>query len=464
MGGAEHGLSGYSTRRCRCAICRAAWAEYHRDYQRRRKLNSGKPLGQRTHPAPAPVGVAEAAQPAPAPAGVAVSAELSRPPPAWVEEGTTPAPVEVVRPPLRLRVEVWGIRCCLLALAFCVVAAYAIHALVLASVSAVVLCVFVLWRQAVPAPCLLCGSRGSHACSYRIKLKWERTRRHLPPPRRFGRVGWFGRRSAPPRWRGLYFYEKFTAAIIELGGNGSVVWLCDPDHNHRFAAEANRCGKAELGRAQRGFGRRHWGFHRRGQKYDFLPGVRKGLSRRAWGEMIAESAGACFYCGSLTVDLEADHVVPVSRGGSSLQWNFVVSCRSCNRKKSDLTGREFVRMPSAIQRMKFDEIDDLTNSPRLRWRERRRLRREERRRRKRNREGSGAISPRPAPRPDDDVSIPTDIHGTATERYQQRYALLHQRYGMSLPRNELEALQTLFKTEAARERLEGLEGNPGSPE
>ena len=74
------------------------------------------------------------------------------------------------------------------------------------------------------------------------------------------------------------------------------------------------------------------------------------------------------------------------------------------------------------------------------------------------------VAPRPAPRPDDDATIPTDTYGTTTERYQQRYARLHQRFGMSLPKNELEALQTLFKTETARERLGGVEEDPGSPE
>lgn len=40
----RHGLAGYQSDRCRCAVCRAAWAEYHRDYMRRRALNAGKPL------------------------------------------------------------------------------------------------------------------------------------------------------------------------------------------------------------------------------------------------------------------------------------------------------------------------------------------------------------------------------------------------------------------------------------
>jgi 5-methylcytosine-specific restriction endonuclease McrA len=41
----RHGLIGYTRDKCRCSVCRAAWADYHRDCRRRRALNDGKPLG-----------------------------------------------------------------------------------------------------------------------------------------------------------------------------------------------------------------------------------------------------------------------------------------------------------------------------------------------------------------------------------------------------------------------------------
>lgn len=121
--------------------------------------------------------------------------------------------------------------------------------------------------------------------------------------------------------------------------------------------------------------------------------------------------------------------------------DFAVSCKSCNRKKGNLTGREFVRVPTETRLMKFDEIDELTNRRRLRSRERKRLQREEKRRRleqrrelrerkSRVRQGRDRIRsepfPRPAPRMSDDVSIPMDVHGAALERYRQRYAKLPQ--------------------------------------
>jgi hypothetical protein len=73
---------------------------------------------------------------------------------------------------------------------------------------------------------------------------------------------------------------------------------------------------------------------------------------------------------------EADHVVPVSRGGSSMTWNFVVACGPCNRLKGARTGWEFVPIPTTEQRQRFEEIDRLTERRKLAWLERRRLRRE----------------------------------------------------------------------------------------
>lgn len=43
---------------------------------------------------------------------------------------------------------------------------------------------------------------------------------------------------------------------------------------------------------------------------------------------------ACIYCGSKT-RIEADHVIPVSRGGRHSEGNLVPACMSCNRSKHD---------------------------------------------------------------------------------------------------------------------------------
>lgn len=48
----------------------------------------------------------------------------------------------------------------------------------------------------------------------------------------------------------------------------------------------------------------------------------------------------CQYCGAHGVQLECDHVLPLSRGGTNDRANLVTSCRDCNRKKADKTPEE----------------------------------------------------------------------------------------------------------------------------
>ena len=67
----------------------------------------------------------------------------------------------------------------------------------------------------------------------------------------------------------------------------------------------------------------------------------------------------CFYCAQLSTDLHAEHVIPVSRGGVSSPFNFVVSCAACNRSKGTKTGREFIRYPDAEQEARLKGIDAL---------------------------------------------------------------------------------------------------------
>lgn len=44
-------------------------------------------------------------------------------------------------------------------------------------------------------------------------------------------------------------------------------------------------------------------------------------------------AGRCCHCGS-TADLQFDHVIPISWGGSSVAANVELLCGKCNREKS----------------------------------------------------------------------------------------------------------------------------------
>ena len=51
--------------------------------------------------------------------------------------------------------------------------------------------------------------------------------------------------------------------------------------------------------------------------------------------VIKRDGYTCQYCGSVGGRLECDHIVPVSRGGSSEDENLCCACHKCNRSKSN---------------------------------------------------------------------------------------------------------------------------------
>ena len=50
----------------------------------------------------------------------------------------------------------------------------------------------------------------------------------------------------------------------------------------------------------------------------------------------------CQYCGKVGGKLEADHVMPFSKGGSNELSNLVTACRKCNRQKRDKSKDEYI--------------------------------------------------------------------------------------------------------------------------
>jgi len=56
--------------------------------------------------------------------------------------------------------------------------------------------------------------------------------------------------------------------------------------------------------------------------------------------------GCCYYCKApLGEDMELDHKIPVSRGGTNFLSNIAPSCRACNHLKRDKPFMEFVNQP-----------------------------------------------------------------------------------------------------------------------
>jgi len=59
-----------------------------------------------------------------------------------------------------------------------------------------------------------------------------------------------------------------------------------------------------------------------------------------WEELLRHHAGHCAYCGSIE-RIEADHRIPLCRGGSNEISNILPACRHCNRRKHRKTEEEF---------------------------------------------------------------------------------------------------------------------------
>lgn len=77
-----------------------------------------------------------------------------------------------------------------------------------------------------------------------------------------------------------------------------------------------------------------------------------GIKRRAaslgqhftaaeWLALVETYGSRCAYCGLLCERLEADHRVPLCRGGSNLIENILPACKGCNRRKYKRTEDEF---------------------------------------------------------------------------------------------------------------------------
>ncbi len=60
---------------------------------------------------------------------------------------------------------------------------------------------------------------------------------------------------------------------------------------------------------------------------------RQAISTKVRQEVWRRDGGACVKCGS-RVNLEYDHIVPVSKGGSNTARNIELLCEACNRSKS----------------------------------------------------------------------------------------------------------------------------------
>lgn len=58
-----------------------------------------------------------------------------------------------------------------------------------------------------------------------------------------------------------------------------------------------------------------------------------------WQRILERDGYKCVWCGSQK-DLQADHIIPVARGGKDEDSNLRTLCSACNRKKLDKLDHE----------------------------------------------------------------------------------------------------------------------------
>lgn len=99
----------------------------------------------------------------------------------------------------------------------------------------------------------------------------------------------------------------------------------------------------ELGWLERIYPHLDWGW--RITEVALRPKKQRRLSAEIWAavraRIFARDDYTCRYCEARAVELECDHVVPISRGGSNDDDNLVTACRPCNRSKRDKTPEEW---------------------------------------------------------------------------------------------------------------------------
>lgn len=93
---------------------------------------------------------------------------------------------------------------------------------------------------------------------------------------------------------------------------------------------------------------------------------RTSLSARARFTILERDRFQCRYCGRGpdAVQLEVDHVVPISAGGTNDPSNLVTACKPCNRGKSALRG---VMHPDSAQRLRDVEEEIANGSAAAEW-------------------------------------------------------------------------------------------------
>lgn len=85
------------------------------------------------------------------------------------------------------------------------------------------------------------------------------------------------------------------------------------------------------------------------------------MTARDWNNVFAHFDYACAYCGS-QVDIQQDHVVPLSRGGHYTTQNIIPACKGCNSSKRANDMEYWYRTQDFFKKDRLEKINKWTNT------------------------------------------------------------------------------------------------------
>ena len=71
------------------------------------------------------------------------------------------------------------------------------------------------------------------------------------------------------------------------------------------------------------------------------------FSTEQWLARLDYYGGKCIYCGT-TDNIQIEHRIPLSRGGTNWPSNLVPACGSCNSKKNTKTEKEYLTLLQSV--------------------------------------------------------------------------------------------------------------------
>lgn len=84
------------------------------------------------------------------------------------------------------------------------------------------------------------------------------------------------------------------------------------------------------------------------------------LTDQEWEEIKKSHHYLCIYCGGQFDNLTRDHWIPLIKGGGFTKENIVPACGSCNSRKRDMTGDEFMELLDLQEwermKMEFEKV------------------------------------------------------------------------------------------------------------